>query len=204
MNLVDKWEPKLAEVALVDHKATLPVDYKEIIQVAYRNSTLQNSKESWVAMRSNSSTTFQMNCDAECTSYSTCTSFCPQEYTTFNGVLTSSLRTATLLVSYFGYPVDDKGDHLIPDDETVKEAIFHYVLYRYWLQKDLMKESGADKRMMFHLQMWSTLSRKAQSLNLPNLGQMENIRANRSRLVSNSHAFDNFFGSLGANQHTTF
>lgn len=67
-----------------------------------------------------------------------------------------------------------------------------------------MKETGADKRMMFHLQMWSTLSRKAQSLNLPNLGQMENIRANRSRLIPNSSAFDTFFGSLGANQSTPF
>lgn len=155
-------------------------------------------------MRTGSSTTFQMNCDAECSSLTSCTTGCPQEYTISNGILTSSLRTGTLLVSYFGYPVDESGDHLIPDDETLKEAIFHYVLYRYWLQKDLMKETGADKRMMFHLQMWSTLSRKAQSLNLPNLGQMENIRANRSRLIPNSSAFDTFFGSLGANQSTPF
>ena len=68
----------------------------------------------------------------------------------------------------------------------------------------MMKETGADKRMQFHLHMWSALSNKALSLNLPNLGQMENIRANRSRLVPNAHAFDSFFGTLSANQRNPF
>lgn len=67
-----------------------------------------------------------------------------------------------------------------------------------------MKETGASQRMQFHLQMWSTLSRKAQSLNLPNLGQMENIRASRSRLVPNSNAFGNFFGGLSATVYNSF
>lgn len=156
-------------------------------------------------MRASSSTTFQMNCDVECSSMGTCHTSCPHEYSiSSNGILTSSLRTGTLLVSYFGYPTDAHGDHLIPDDETVKEALFHYILYRYWLQKDLMKETGAEKRMVFHLQMWSTLSSKAQSLNLPSLGQLENIRANRSKLVPNSNAFDTFFGGLSANQRNPF
>lgn len=39
MNLVDKWEPKVEEVTLVDHKATLPSDYKELIQIGYRNTS---------------------------------------------------------------------------------------------------------------------------------------------------------------------
>ena len=156
-------------------------------------------------MRLSSSTTFQMNCDTECSSLTTCNNTCPHEYSvSSNGILTSSLRTGTLLVSYFGYPIDSNGDHLIPDDENLKEALFHYVLYRYWLQKDMMKETGADKRMQFQLHMWSALSNKALSLNLPNLGQMENIRANRSRLVPNAHAFDSFFGTLSANQRNPF
>lgn len=37
MNLEDKWEQNVAQLELVDHKAILPNDYKELIQVAYRN-----------------------------------------------------------------------------------------------------------------------------------------------------------------------
>lgn len=44
MNLVDKWEPKVAEIDLTDHKATLPSDYKEIIQIAYRNNSYQTTR----------------------------------------------------------------------------------------------------------------------------------------------------------------
>lgn len=70
-----------------------------------------------------------------------------------SGVITTTGKEGSLLISYLGYPIDEDGFALIPDDETAKEAIFHYVLYRYWLQKDMMKEDGAQKRMMFHLQM---------------------------------------------------
>lgn len=44
MNLVDKWEPKVEEIDLVEHKATLPSDYKELIQVAYRNNYSQDTR----------------------------------------------------------------------------------------------------------------------------------------------------------------
>lgn len=46
-------------------------------------------------------------------------------------VLTSTLKNGTLLVAYKGYPVDEEGLALIPDDETLKEALFHFVLYNY-------------------------------------------------------------------------
>ena len=44
MNLSDKWEAKVAELELVDHKATLPSDYKELLQVAYRNDAFQQTR----------------------------------------------------------------------------------------------------------------------------------------------------------------
>lgn len=209
MNIVDKWEPKVVELDLVDHKATLPKDYKELIQIAYKHTTsADNATSPWYAMRLSSNTIFNYNCGSNCTcttdNCSNCSGTCPHEYTVYNDTITSTLRNGTLLVSYFAYPIDTNGDHLIPDDETLKEAIFHYILYKYWLQKDLMKETGASERMQFHLQMWSVLSKKAQSLNLPSLGQLENIRANRSKLVSNPNAFDTFFATIGANQRTSF
>jgi len=79
---------------------------------------------------------------------------CQHEYTISpSGVITTTLLEGIMLLSYLAYPKDEEGYALIPDDENVKEAIFHYVLYRYWLQKDMMKEEGAEKRMRFHLQM---------------------------------------------------
>jgi len=46
-------------------------------------------------------------------------------------VLTSTLLSGVLKVAYLAYPTDDEGYQLIPDDESLKEALLHYVLYRY-------------------------------------------------------------------------
>lgn len=202
MNIEQKWEKMVVKLDIADHKATLPSNYKEILQVAYpiaQDNLTQDLNKRWMAMRESSNTIFHQDC-TPCTGQ-LCANNCPHTYSVSDDVLTTSMQDGCVLVAYYGYPVDAAGDSLIPDDETLKEALFHYVLYRYWLQKDLMKEQGADKRVQFHMQMWATLSQKAQNLNLPTVGTLENIRANRARLVAKGNAFDSFFGDLNLNHY---
>lgn len=204
LNLEAKWETKTLEDTVVEHKLTLPNDLKYLLQIAYkRNSnTVDHTHNSYQPMRL-ATTPFASSiciygCSSDCTS-------CPHQYSVSpGGIVTTTIKDADVIISYLAYPTDEEGFALIPDDESLKEAIFHYVLYRYWLQKDLMKEDGAEKRMAFHLQMWNTLSKKALSLNLPDLGKMENLKNIQNRLVKNEDHFKSMFTNLGGPQYNSF
>ena len=58
--------------------------------------------------------------------------YCKHEFSVSNElVLTSTLRTGTIMVAYIGLPKNSDGKLLIPDDEELKEAILNYILFRY-------------------------------------------------------------------------
>jgi hypothetical protein len=205
MNLEAKFENKVVELTVSNHKTTLPEDLKYIVQIGHKPSTCSDSSicsAPYVAMRATTSSFLNSIC------LSSCLTTCPQckyEYSiSSSGVLTTNLCDGTIVLSYLGYPQDEDGYPLIIDDENVKEALMHYVFYRYWMQKDLMKEEGASQRMSFHLSMWSTLSKKALNANLPDVAQLENIKNNFNRLVPNTSSFSHFFSTLNSREHVNF
>lgn len=203
LNLESKWEAKTVEDQIVDHKAQLPTDLKYLLQIAFKPiSNIENYKPILqplkLATTPFASSVCLYGCNADCTDCSHQYSLSP------SGVITTTIADADIIIAYLAYPVDEEGFTLIPDDESVKEALFHYVLYRYWLQKDLMKEEGASSRMQFHLSMWNTLSKKALSLNLPSLGQMENLKNIHNRMVPVPDQFASLFTNLGGKQYNSF
>lgn len=121
-----------------------------------------------------------------------------------SGIITTTLVSGTILVSYKGYPVNSDNKILIPDDETLKEALLHYLLYRYWLSKYQMKEDGSDSRVKFHLSMWATLSKKAMNLNLPDINQLENLKAIHNRLADRTNRFQQMFLTLNERENGNY
>lgn len=121
-----------------------------------------------------------------------------------SGVITTTLPSGTILVAYKGYPIDSDNHILIPDDETLKEALLHYVLYRYWMSKYQMKEDGADSRLKFHLSMWATLSKKSMNLNLPDVNQLENLKAIHNRLLPRTNRFQQLFLTLNQRENDSY
>ena len=198
MNLEAKFENKVVELEVSNHKTTLPEDLKFIVQIAYKPGETYN----FVPMKASANSFHNSICLSSC--LTTCTE-CKYEYSIApSGVLTTNLKDGTIAIAYLGYPEDEEGYPLILDDENVKEALMHYVFYRYWMQKDLMKEEGASQRMSFHLNMWSTLSKKALNANLPDIGQLENIKNNFNRLVPRTNQFDHFFAPLNSKENVQF
>jgi len=64
-----------------------------------------------------------------------------------------------------------------------------------------MKEDGADARIKFHLDMWSTLSMKAKGdLNMPDVNELENLKNINNRLVPRSQRYNTFFTNLSSNE----
>jgi len=100
------------------------------------------------------------------------------EYTLERGnCLTTTLRDGIIIIAYRRRVSDANGDFLIPDNEDLKEAIVHYVLYRHWLKRLSMKEAGSEALVRFHKSEYNLQKMKAiGDLNMPSLDEMENIK----------------------------
>jgi len=196
MNLETKYEQKTVVLPVDEHKATAPEDIKYVLQVVGKISGQLFPLKA-------SSNTFATGI---CLDSSLCLcSTCKYEFhLSPRGIFTLNFKTGELLLTYLAVPTDENGDILIPDDEVVKEALTHFVLYKYWLAKDLMKEEGAAQRMNFHLTMWNTLSKKALNNNLPELSVLENIKNQQNRLVPRTNMFEGLFGGLNQQENIGF
>lgn len=126
---------------------------------------------------------------------------CQHEYTIDTDMIgTTTLKEGCILISYLCYPKDDDGDLLIPDDPDLKEAIFNYVMYRYWLVKVISSEAAnraAKQESIDHWNRYKLLAGAAAgNLNMPTLDQLENLRKQSNRLVPRAERYDSFFINL--------
>jgi hypothetical protein len=196
MNLENKFEQKTAKLEVEEHKTTLPNDLKYITQIVVE---IDNK---YYPMRATTNPYHNGVCDLKL--LVPCPT-CKYEYSISpSGVVTTNMGTGTIVISYLANPVDENGDLLIPDDETLKEALTHYVLYKYWMTKYMMKEEGSESRMQFHLRMWSTLSKKSMNLNLPTIDGLENIKNINNHLVPRSNRYSQLFQTLNNQENVGF
>jgi hypothetical protein len=194
-----------AEMLLVDkaivlkvnaHKAVLPEDLKFLLMVAYYDNGM------YLPLQINSSPFFNDKCNNDLKICSGCRhTFAIDD----NLIMTTTLADGEIYVAYRSYPCDEEGNITIPDSEDLKEAIYNFILYKYWQKKYNMMEEGSDSRMRFYLDMWNTLSTKAVgNLNMPSLSTMEKIKNQHNSLMPRSRSFDNLFTSLGSSSHANF
>lgn len=219
-------ESKLIYLEVSNHKATLPSDLKYLTQIAYTPNSYTcctgthgeldlpptsellcnyviNNGFSWQPLKLAGNAFHLGVCDkymiTEC---NTCTN---SFSVTSDLTVTTTFCDGIIAVSYLGYPLDEEGCALIPDNEELKEALLHYLLYRYWMVKYNMKEEGSESRMQHYLQMWNTMSKKAAgNLNLPDVNQLENIKNNWNRLVPRTNQFQSLFLRLGNRENINF
>lgn len=222
IKIFNKFSDKVSLIEICNHRGQLPKDLVYITQIAWKPiatvidpivtlpndglSTKLNALPSmlnWAPMRLTANPYFGTICMDD--SILTCSS-CTHEFSVDENLLiTTSLLEGNVMVAYLAYPTNDSGDALMPDNEELKDAILHYVLYRYWMSKYQMKEEGAQQHMDFHLTMWSNLAAKAAgSLNMPDLNTMENLKNITSRLVPRSEKFNQMFLNLTASENVNF
>lgn len=227
LNIIPKLEDKVFVTNIENHKAQLPEDFHYLIQIAYRQDLLPPTTYiyapidaylpnlfgkyftnlipvnglpgvKWLPLRL-ATTSASVNKDLLACNK------CNHTFTVSpTGVITTSIEEGCIMVYYKGYPTDAEGELLIPDHQDVKEALLHYVLYNYWLSKYMMKEEGAESRVQFHLSRFNQLGKKAQNLNLPDVGELENIAAIWNRLHDSTSRFDNLFTTLGNKENVNF
>ena len=216
-------ETKVTYIEVCGHKAVLPADLKYLTQVAYMDTQTAISTQGldlpdysnlgsmfinvaqlpWKAMRLTSNPYHASICLDKKITY--CTD-CTHEFSVSSDlVLTTTLEEGVIMLSYLAWAIDEEGYALIPDNEYLKEAILHFVLYRYWMSKMMMKEEGANQQVQFHLTMWNSLSKKAAGeLNLPDVNELENIKNQVTRLVPRTNMFQKLFLTLGNRENVNF
>jgi len=115
-----------------------------------------------------------------------------------NLCLTTNMRTGLILVSYKGLPTNASGVCMIPNQEDLKDALYHFCLYRMWDARANIKEEGAGPLRDHNLRMYQTLKAKASAfLNQPDEGEMENIKNERNRLSPSSYKRSQGWANLG-------
>ena len=154
LNIEPALEQAVSLVELCEHKAILPSDRKDLTQVAFKAtpepsdelsailSNLDLPEDSnlflyhsllkslvWVPLKLTTNPYHNSICLDE--TLMQCPG-CQYEFSVSPSmVLTSNLKDGLLLVAYLRYPLDKDGSALIPDDETLKESILHYAMYRF-------------------------------------------------------------------------
>lgn len=124
----------------------------------------------------------------------------PQYHIVEGTCIITNVLTGFILISYLAIPTAKDGDLLIPDNQDLKEAIYHYCMYRWYSSKISTAEYSALNHLKqereFHLSMFQTLSLKSKNLELPDVGTMENLVNIRNRMVSVTTGFENGFGTI--------
>ena len=193
LNIDEKFVEKVFKAEIDNHKVQLPTDVKFIIVVGVKDGAKVTALVPASTLLTNNLCLVN-----PCTT-------CKADYSLDeNLVLTTSKDSGTLFVSYLGYPTNEFGEFLIPDDELVKEAVLNYVLWKFWLSKSLMKEEGADSRAEYFRNMWSVSSKKAISISLPDVGQMENIKNRWNHLVPRENMYRGMFITLNESENVNF
>lgn len=182
LNLEESTNPAVAHMENVDNLLSA---FAEPFSSAHQYKPLRRTSGFFMNM---------IHCDDE---FYSCPE-CAYEYSiSQGGIITSTLQTGILAISYKAYPTDEEGYLLIPDNEDLKEALVHYCLYRHFLRKSIYSEDASRGERDWHLRRYSVLAMKAKSTDLPDIDELENIKNFHTRIVPRTHMYDTYFTMLG-------
>lgn len=110
--------------------------------------------------------------------------------------LKTDIESGIVFIAYLAIPSDESGFPLIPDDISYREALYRYItmklMYPQYLQgklRDIQWKEMVDN--------WHYYCKQARgTANMPDTGQLENIKNMWVRLIPNINQFDSFFNNL--------
>jgi|32_taG_2_1085360.scaffolds.fasta_scaffold32715_2 hypothetical protein len=130
---------------------------------------------------------------------------CEHHYVREGCAIRTSFSNGCIILSYKRRVVGKDGLDLIPDDEVLKDALFHFCMYRFWMSRSMSHEQGTLQQYRFHLQMYDHMGKRAVArLNFPDLDQMENLSNYNQRLVPRSNLYDSAFSRLSNRENINF
>ena len=207
-----------------NHKVTLPSDAVSVNQIVYKqvveqedidairailqvdslpqsnyNSLYENfpnrvfdtlQMNTWIPVRKSTSTMMSTSLDNR----GNCNN-CPHTYSLApNNCITTSFQTGYVILSYQTYPRNEDNEILIPDNQDLKMALFHFVMYMYYM---MASDQRSLNERQFHLTQFQIMKMKATGdLNMPTLDELENLKDQTNRMINSAYRYDEFFSTL--------
>lgn len=140
-----------------------------------------------------------------CVSNKVPNSACRETYSLGIDYITTSFKEGCIVLSFKKFITDDDGLFMIPDNEELKMALFHFCLYRWWMARSIFKEQATFRERQIHYREWARLKRSAVAkLNRPDTDIMERIKSTRNRLVPRENFYDRGFSNLTNREDISF
>ena len=118
-------------------------------------------------------------------------------YVIDKGIVKTSIEDGYIVISYKGLALDENGYPLVPDDEPFKIGLEYYILHRY-LEPMYMMGKISDKAFNYVEQKRHFYTARANnSLQMPDIDQMESIMNGLNRIIINETAQEDFFRTYG-------
>jgi hypothetical protein len=117
------------------------------------------------------------------------------------GYINVNFDEGEVAIAFLSIPVDEEGFPLVPDDVSVREAVFRYIAMKLYYPRALAGKipQGMFQQMEYKWQWYCSQARAA--MNMPDLKTMESIKDTFTSLIPHIHKADNFFSNL--NQPST-
>lgn len=130
---------------------------------------------------------------------------CLHTYQIENDCIITTLKEGCIALSYKRFVKGADGLDLIPDNEDLKMALFHFAMYRWWMARSFQKEQASISQVRFHKREFELLRQRAKAqISSPDLDKMENIKNWSQRLVPRSNFYDRGFSNLTNRERIDF
>jgi hypothetical protein len=168
---------------------TYAVDYSTALELLNTDADLRARMEALVAPEKN-----------KVTPSSRRTESIDPYYTINNSFIKTNFKEGYIMLAYTSIATDPEGFPLIPDDESFKEAVYWYIVKKYWYPKWVVGD--IRDRVYYDAQSsWNFYCRQAYaSAILPNADQLESLKNKWIELVPEINDFNNFFNTSGESQ----
>ena len=199
MELPTRLTLKRMLLPILDHKVILPDTVYSVAQVFYtkdlpsqqvldslNSCNISSNKDCFIPMRLSTSN-MKVQQDKRYT------------YEHSNGCLTTSIKDGYTYVAYLTESKGDDGLFLIPDDETLKDALYTYCMYKYYEKMYITNPTPTTAASRdFYLSRFQVLKTSAiGNINYPSEQQLNNIMQHTNTLFKHPAISTSAFSSFG-------
>lgn len=121
-------------------------------------------------------------------------------YVVNSSYIKTNIKDGYLMLAYAAIPMDEDGYPLIPDDPAFSEALYWYVVQKYWYP-DWVAGRIRDRVYYDAKRSWNFYRKQAYAhAMMPNIDQLESLKNQALKLYPEIQEFDNFFSTAGEQQ----
>lgn len=195
-----QFEDKMCGITVTDYRGLLPCDLYQLKPqgIVYNGFPLRRSTGSFGDILKDTSSTTGLDSFTEAKigsmeTISTEIYDSDDSYSLHYPYVYTSFRDGEIGISYWAFPVDIDGYPKVPDNESYKEALYRYVVWKLFYPKMLMGEIHPNVYKDMEWQWCYYCSQAGNEAKMPDITGIENIKNMWVRLIPNINSGLDFY-----------